>query len=196
VHALLGFTAYTGSLKLNDQELAKLDLADYRRTVGWLAQNPRLLPGTLRDNLVLGHPDLPDIELATALQDAGADSIVAEKGWEYRISEQNGGLSVGQAQRLALARTLLKPRSLLLLDEPTASVDRLNERQILSALGQIIHQQTTLLITHRQDQLTAADRIFFIDQGMLVDQGSYSELLARNPAFGQLLNTAAVGEPS
>lgn len=196
VHALLGFTAYTGSLKLNDQELAELDLADYRRTVGWLAQNPRLLPGTLRDNLVLGHPDLPDIELATALQDAGADSIVAEKGWEYRISEQNGGLSVGQAQRLALARTLLKPRSLLLLDEPTASVDRLNERQILSALGQIIHQQTTLLITHRQDQLTAADRIFFIDQGMLVDQGSYSELLARNPAFGQLLNTAAVGEPS
>lgn len=195
IHTLLGFTAYTGSLKLNGQELADLDLADYRRSVGWLAQNPRLLPGTLRDNLQLGQPDLTDAELATALKDAGAESIVMEKGWDYHIGEQNGGLSVGQAQRLALARTLLKPRSLLLLDEPTASVDRLNERQILSALEQIIHQQTTLLITHRLDQLTAADRVFFIEQGMLVDHGSYSELLARNPEFGQLLNTVAVGEP-
>lgn len=192
IHALLGFSAYTGSLKLNGHELADLKLADYRTRVGWLAQNPRLLPGSLRDNLQLGLDEIADETLISALRDAGAESIVAEKGWDYPIGEQNGGLSVGQAQRLALTRTLLKPRCLLLLDEPTASVDRLNERQILLALEKIIRQQTTILITHRPDQLRKADRIFFIDQGMLIDHGSYSELSARNPAFVQLLRTASV----
>ena len=187
INALLGFAPYTGSLKINGQELSSLDLAHYRHYLGWLAQNPRLLPGSLRSNLVLARPDASDEELDAVIRQAGAEEIIRDKGWNYEIAEQASGISVGQAQRIALARTLLKPCHLLLLDEPTASLDRINEEKIQQALSPLLHTRTTLLVTHRVNQLKQADSILLIDKGRLVAQGNYSQLYSSDNLFRSLL---------
>ena len=184
---MLGFAPYTGSLKINGQELSSLDLAHYRHYLGWLAQNPRLLPGSLRSNLVLARPDASDEELDAVIRQAGAEEIIRDKGWNYEIAEQASGISVGQAQRIALARTLLKPCHLLLLDEPTASLDRINEEKIQQALSPLLHTRTTLLVTHRVNQLKQADSILLIDKGRLVAQGNYSQLYSSDNLFRSLL---------
>jgi len=187
LNALLGFAPYTGSLKVNGQELSSLDFIHYRQYVGWLAQNPRLLPGSLRANLLLGHHDISEESLLKAVEQAGASEIINEKGWDYTISEQSAGVSVGQAQRLALARTLLKPCRLLLLDEPTASLDRINEKKILQVLTPLWRRHTTLLVTHRIDQLQQADHILLLQHGQLIAEGNYAELHKSNETFRALL---------
>lgn len=187
INALLGFSPYTGSLKINGQELSSLDLNDYRQYIGWLAQNPHLLPGSLRANLLLGHQDVSEELLLNAIEQAGASEIIQEKGWDYTISEQSTGLSVGQAQRLALARTLLKSCHLLLLDEPTASLDRINEEKILQALTPLWRSRTTLLVTHRVNQLQQADHILLLQNGQMIAEGNYSELNRSCELFRALL---------
>ncbi len=187
INVLLGFSPYSGSLKINGHELSSLDLNNYRQYVGWLAQNPRLLPGSLRTNLLLGNHDASEELLVSAIEQAGASDIIQEKGWDYTISEQSAGLSVGQAQRLALARTLLKPCHLLLLDEPTASLDRINEEKILQTLTPLWRSRTTLLVTHRVNQLQQADHILLLQHGQLIAEGSYTELHSTNETFRALL---------
>lgn len=187
LNALLGFAPYTGSLKINGQELSTLDLRHYRQYIGWLAQNPRLLPGSLRANLLLGDHNISEESLLNAAEQAGALDIIQEKGWDYTVSEQSSGVSVGQAQRLALARTLLKPCRILLLDEPTASLDRVNEHKILQALAPLWRKHTTLLVTHRVEQLQQADHILLLQQGQLVAEGSFMDLNQQNEAFRALL---------
>ncbi len=187
LNALLGFAPYTGSLKINGVELSSLDLRCYRSQIGWLSQNPRLMPGSIRSNLTLGHPEVSESTISAAIERAGAQDIIHSKGLEYQISEQSAGLSVGQAQRIALARTLMKPCQLLLLDEPTASLDRVNEQQIMSALSAVCQKQTTLLVTHRPEQLKAADEILMFSEGSLIGQGRYDVLIQHHDAFRHLL---------
>ena len=187
LNALLGFAPYTGSLKINGQELSTLDMRHYRQYIGWLAQNPRLLPGSLRANLLLGDHNISEESLLNAAEQAGALDIIQEKGWDYTVSEQSSGVSVGQAQRLALARTLLKPCRILLLDEPTASLDRVNEHKILQALAPLWRKHTTLLVTHRVEQLQQADHILLLQQGQLIAEGSFMDLNQQNEAFRALL---------
>ncbi|MGL5303382.1 MAG: heme ABC transporter permease/ATP-binding protein CydD, partial [Aeromonas sp.] len=136
VNALLGFAPYRGELKVNGQELATLDMSQWRQQLGWLSQNPQLFHASLRDNLLLAKPTASDSELEDALKQAQAWEFAMEKGLDYLVGDQAGGLSVGQAQRLALARTLLKSTQLMVLDEPTASLDRHSERAIMSSLEQ------------------------------------------------------------
>jgi len=192
--ALLGFAPYRGSLTINGQELSRLEPASYRRHVGWLGQNPRLLHGTLRDNLTLGRQDLEQSELLQALRQAGAEEILAAKGWDYAIGEQSRGLSVGQAQRLALARTLLKPCRLLLLDEPTASLDKRNEQQILAALQPQLVGRTSLLVTHRPAQLQQAEQILVLEQGRLVACGDFDSLNQPDSPLQRLLRQVDLGQ--
>jgi ATP-binding cassette subfamily C protein CydD len=187
LNALLGFAPYTGSLKINGQELSTLDMRHYRQYIGWLAQNPRLLPGSLRANLLLGDHNISEESLLNAAEQAGALDIIQEKGWDYTVSEQSSGVSVGQAQRLALARTLLKPCRILLLDEPTASLDRVNEHKILQALAPLWRKHTTLLVTHRVEQLQQADHILLLQQGQLIAEGSFIDLSQQNETFRALL---------
>lgn len=111
-----------------------------------------------------------------------------EKGLDYAVGDQAGGLSVGQAQRLALARTLLKSTQLMVLDEPTASLDRHSERAIMTTLEQAAAGQTLLMITHRIDQLTKMDQILVLERGKLVEQGSFQQLSSVQGPFARLLS--------
>lgn len=189
LNALLGYAPYEGSLTINGQELSTLDMTAYRKLLGYLAQSPQLLPMSIQDNLLLGLTNTSEDQLNRAVVQAGADKIVQEKGWGYIVSEQNGGLSVGQVQRLSLARTILKPKQLLLLDEPTASLDKTNEAFIMNALMPLCREQTTLLVTHRQEQLKEADQILMFSHGKLIAQGDYQSLQTSSDAFRHLMQS-------
>lgn len=188
VNALLGFAPYRGSLRVNGQELAELDMSQWRLQLGWLSQNPQLFHASLRDNLLLARPTASDAELETALVRAQAWEFAREKGFDYPVGDQAGGLSVGQAQRLALARTLLKSTQLMVLDEPTASLDRHSERAIMSTLEDAAKGQTLLMITHRLDQLSQMDNILVLERGQLVEQGHFAQLCQAQGPFARLLS--------
>ncbi|MFQ1770405.1 heme ABC transporter permease/ATP-binding protein CydD [Aeromonas veronii] len=194
VNALLGFAPYRGELKVNGQELATLDMSQWRLQLGWLSQNPQLFHASLRDNLLLAKkPTASDAELEDALKRAQAWEFAMEKGLDYPVGDQAGGLSVGQAQRLALARTLLKSTQLMVLDEPTASLDRHSERAIMTTIEQAMAGQTLLMITHRLDQLTKMDKIMVLARGQLVEQGSFQQLSSGQGAFARLLSQRSGG---
>ncbi|MFQ1880533.1 MAG: heme ABC transporter permease/ATP-binding protein CydD [Aeromonas veronii] len=193
VNALLGFAPYRGELKVNGLELATLDMSQWRLQLGWLSQNPQLFHASLRDNLLLAKPTASDAELEDALKRAQAWEFAMEKGLDYPVGDQAGGLSVGQAQRLALARTLLKSTQLMVLDEPTASLDRHSERAIMTTLEQAMAGQTLLMITHRLDQLTKMDKIMVLARGQLVEQGSFQQLSSGQGHFARLLSQRSGG---
>lgn len=198
IQALLGFAPYRGSLKVNGQELASLEMTSWRRHLAWLGQNPRLIHGSLRDNLCLGLDEVDEAARLDALRQAGALALQQDKGWDYPIGEQAAGLSVGQAQRLALARTLLHsaqhPAGLWLLDEPTASLDRHTEQQIMDALAPRLAGPTSLMVSHRPEQLQQAERWLLIEAGQLVADGSPAEL-ATHPAYQRLVTHDNAQEP-
>ncbi|PTT54604.1 ATP-binding cassette domain-containing protein, partial [Aeromonas sp. HMWF014] len=152
------------------------------------SQNPQLFHASLRDNLLLAKPTASDGELEHALKRAQAWEFAMEKGLDYPVGDQAGGLSVGQAQRLALARTLLKSTQLMVLDEPTASLDRHSERAIMTTLEQAMAGQTLLMITHRLDQLTKMDKILVLARGQLVEQGNFQQLSTAQGPFARLLS--------
>ncbi|MFS1437370.1 MULTISPECIES: cysteine/glutathione ABC transporter permease/ATP-binding protein CydD [unclassified Shewanella] len=178
LNALLGFLPYRGSLQINAAELSLLDKNYWRSRLAWLGQDPQLFHGSIRDNVSLGNAQLSDAEIMALLQQANiADFVQAHpQGLDAIISDQSAGISVGQAQRIALARALSQPASLFLLDEPTASLDNQSEQLVSAALNQAKLQQTSLMITHRLDQLQDMDNILVIDNGNLVQQGDYKTL--------------------
>ena len=181
MNAILGFLAYEGSLKINGQELRESNLADWRKHIAWVGQNPLLLQGTIKENLLLGDIQANDEEIERALARSQAKDFIDKLGLEYKIKDGGLGVSVGQAQRLAIARALLRKGDLLLLDEPTASLDAQSENLVLQALNEMSRRQTTLMITHRIEDLKQCDQIFVMQNGEIVQQGDFATL--RNEGF-------------
>ncbi|MEF1228968.1 cysteine/glutathione ABC transporter permease/ATP-binding protein CydD, partial [Vibrio fortis] len=142
INAILGFMPYEGSLKINGVELRELDLASWRKAISWVGQNPLLLHGTIRDNVTLGKQDISDQTVQQALEQSFADEFVQEHGLDYMISDRSGGLSVGQSQRLALARAMIQNGQFWLLDEPTASLDTRSEKLVMQGINNHIQNNT------------------------------------------------------
>ena len=186
MNVILGFLPYEGSLKINGQELRESNLADWRKHIAWVGQNPLLLQGTIKENLLLGDIQTSDEKIHHALIQAQATEFIDKLGLDYEIKDGGLGVSVGQAQRLAIARALLRKGSLLLLDEPTASLDAQSESLVLQALNEMSCYQTTLMITHRIEDLKQCDQIFVMQQGEIVQQGIFAEL-QNEGFFGELL---------
>ncbi|HHF5122835.1 TPA: cysteine/glutathione ABC transporter permease/ATP-binding protein CydD [Haemophilus influenzae] len=176
INAILGFLPYKGSLKINGQELRESNLADWRRHIAWVGQNPLLLQGTIKENLLLGDVQANDEEINQALMHSQAKEFTDKLGLHHEIKDGGLGISVGQAQRLAIARALLRKGDLFLLDEPTASLDAQSENLVLQALNEASQHQTTLMITHRIEDLKQCDQIFVMQRGEIVQQGKFAEL--------------------
>ena len=176
MNVILGFLPYEGSLKINGQELRESNLADWRKHIAWVGQNPLLLQGTIKENLLLGDVQANDEEINQALMRSQAKEFIDKLGLHHEIKDGGLGVSVGQAQRLAIARALLRKGDLLLLDEPTASLDAQSENLVLHALNEASQHQTTLMITHRIEDLKQCDQIFVMQRGEIVQQGKFAEL--------------------
>ncbi|MEZ9392033.1 cysteine/glutathione ABC transporter permease/ATP-binding protein CydD [Vibrio splendidus] len=188
INAILGFMPYEGSLKINGIELRDLDLASWRKTISWVGQNPLLLHGSISDNVTLGKHDIADQVVENALEQSFASEFVNEHGLDYMISDRSGGLSVGQSQRLALARAMIQDGQFWLLDEPTASLDTRSEQLVMKGINSNIESRTALLVTHQLAPLKSVDNILVMRDGGLVEQGHYSQLSTAGGLFEEMLN--------
>ena len=188
LNALLGFLPYQGSLKINGIELKQIDKIQWRQQLAWLGQDPQLFHGSIADNVTMGNLDLSTQHIEDCLQKAAIWDFVKQQplGINHPIKEQMAGLSVGQAQRIALARALAQDAQLFLLDEPTASLDQHSEQVVFSALREATIQSASLMVTHRLDQLQKMQQILVLENGLIVQQGTFSELNQNQGLFKQM----------
>ncbi|WP_406382673.1 thiol reductant ABC exporter subunit CydD [Streptomyces sp. NBC_01618] len=166
---VLGFTAPDeGRVRVGGVDLATLAPERWRERIAWVPQRPHLFAGTIAENVRLARPDADDGAVTAALRDAGAYDFVAElpDGAQTLLGEDGAGLSAGQRQRLALARAFLADRPLLLLDEPTASLDGETEAGIVEAVRRLAQGRTVLLVVHRPALLPLADRVVGLEPGV------------------------------
>ncbi|MBY7949216.1 cysteine/glutathione ABC transporter permease/ATP-binding protein CydD [Vibrio fluvialis] len=187
INAILGFMPYRGSLSINGIELSELDHAHWRKQISWVGQNPLLVHGTIRDNVTLGKSNIADAQVQTVLDSSFAAEFVSKHGLDYPISDRSGGLSVGQAQRLALARAMLQNGQFWLLDEPTASLDARSEQLVMQGLNQQITHKTALLVTHQLLPLKSVNQILVMQDGQLVQAGDYATLSQQDGLFATML---------
>lgn len=189
LNTLAGFLPYDGSLKVNGTELRDLDPDAWRGLLSWVGQNPQLPAYTLRENVLLANPKANEAELQHALDRAWVSEFVSQlpQGIDTPVGDQAARLSVGQAQRVAVARALLSPCRLLLLDEPAASLDAHSEQRVMQALTEAATNQSTLMVTHQLENLAEWDAIWVMHQGQIVEQGSFAELAEAQGHFAHLL---------
>ena len=189
INTLSGFLSYRGSLQVNGTELRDLNPEAWRQRLSWVGQNLQLPAATLRENVLLARPDASEAELNAALESAWVSEFLPllPQGIDTPVGDQAARLSVGQAQRVAVARALLNPCQLLLLDEPAASLDAHSEQRVMQALNAASQRQTTLMVTHQLEGLADWDAVWVMQNGSIVEQGTFAELSAANGAFAALL---------
>ena len=163
---LLGFVEPDrGTVRVGSVALRALDPAEWRAQIAWVPQRPHLFAASIAENLRIGRPDATDDELWEALADASLDTRVAAlpDGLNTHLGERGAGLSVGEAQRLAMARALLRRAPLLLLDEPTAHLDAATEARVIASVRRAAQGRTVALVTHRTAALSIADRVLSLE---------------------------------
>ena len=172
-------TATQGKVKLDDIDITLLDPSDIRRDVGLLNQNAHLFFGTVRENLTLGAPLATDEDLIKALNVTGAINFIQDKkeGLDHLILEGGVGFSGGQRQALLLSRLLISQPNVLLLDEPTAAIDDVSEKQLIDHLKTWLGHRTLIVATHRRAVLELVDRIIVVNEGRIVMDGPRDQIL-------------------
>ena len=168
-----------GQISIGNENLEQIDLTSLRQNIGLVSQDPFLFDATVKENLLLANPTAKDNEIWNALEVASAKEFVQALPSQENtmIGERGIRLSMGEKQRLTLARALLKNPPILVLDEATASVDVETEKYIQEALDHLIKDRTTLIIAHRLSTIRNADQIIFLEDGRLMEQGKHSQLV-------------------
>ena len=193
VHLLSRFYELTsGEILLDGRPIREISLGELRKSVAMVTQESFLFNGTTFDNLLIGKPDATEDELWRALTAANAESFVRRlpKGLHTQLGERGVKLSVGEKQRLSIARALLKNPPILILDEATASVDNTTERLIQEALQHLLAGRTSFVIAHRLSTVRHANQILVMDRGRIVERGTHDCLLAENGLYASLCREA------
>jgi ATP-binding cassette, subfamily B, bacterial len=181
------YDVVSGSVCIDGNDVRDLRLADLRASVGYVGQDNYLFDGTVRENLRYGKPDASESEIERAARSANAHDFILDlpEGYETRVGQNGVKLSGGQRQRLSLARAFLTEPRILLLDEPTASVEPESESLIHDSILKRTREGagTTILVTHRIDLLRQASRILFLEHGMVTGDGTHETLVASCPGY-------------
>lgn len=180
-----------GQLLIDGRDIRSLDLVGYRRQLGIVGQHPYVFSGTLAANIAYAHPEATreDVERAVDLLGKDVWERTIPLSLDDDVRSEGRGLSTGQRQLVSVARVFLKDSAIVLLDEPTASVDPLTEAGIQAALSRLFAERTVVIVAHRLSTIRKADRIVVLDQGRLVEEGGLEELLARRGHFAEVYGT-------
>jgi len=179
------YDANSGSIRIGNAELRNLRLEDLRQNIGFVSQDPFLFDASIKENLLLADRSKGDSDLEKALHAACALDFVRKlpDHWNTVIGERGIRLSMGEKQRLTLARAILKSPSIIVLDEATSSVDVETERYIQEGLSNLIKKRTTLIIAHRLSTIREADQIVFLEKGKIVEQGRHESLIEKGGKY-------------
>lgn len=171
----------SGSIQIDGTDVRQIDPGDLRRNVGSVQQSPQLFFGTVRENITMGHETAPDSAVLRAAELSGVMEFLrdSEAGLDTQVGERGEALSGGQRQAIAIARALLYDPPILILDEPTASMDPASENRLRKRLESITEGRTTILITHKGSMLTLVDKLILIDRGRLVAFGPKDDVIAK-----------------
>jgi len=186
-----------GQIELGPHAINEFELASWRNSIGYVAQDSPVLSGTIRDNLLYGLTgEVTEQQIREAAEMANADEFIRSfaQGYETEIGERGVKLSGGQRQRIAIARALLRDPELLLLDEATSSLDSESERVVQEALERLMEGRTTFVIAHRLATVRHADQIVVLEQGRVSGIGTHDALVASNVLYNKLVTQQFIGQ--
>ena len=170
-----------GRVLLDGRDLREITKKSLRAQIAMVLQDTLLFSTTVRENIAYGRPNATEAEIREAARRAQADEFISRmpRGYDSPVGERGGHLSVGQRQRIGIARAFLKDAPILLLDEPTSALDPTTEAAIMETIKELIRGRTTLIVTHRLATIHNVDRIIVLEKGMLVEEGTGPELISR-----------------
>lgn len=182
------YDARYGEVLIDGTNIQELELEAFRCQLGMMLQDTFLFSTTVMENIRYGRLDASDEEVIEAAQAVHAHEFISklEKGYQTEVSERGSRLSVGQRQLISFARALLANPRILILDEATSNIDTFTEQYVQKGLSRILHGRTSFVIAHRLSTIRNADRIFVIDQGQIVEEGTHQELMARKNHYYNL----------
>ena len=182
------YEASSGRISIDNQDISGLSLVSLREHVSVVSQEAFLFNGTVRENILYGRLDATSDDLVAAARAANCHDFIEKlpEGYDSRVGERGVKLSVGEKQRVSIARALLKNAPILILDEATASVDTVTEKLIQEALERLMSNRTSFVIAHRLSTIRAADQILVLRRGEIVERGNHEELLAVNGLYAKL----------
>ena len=178
---------YKGSIKIGEIELRDIERETLLNHITYIGSNAYIFKGTVRDNLLLGKEDAREEELWQVLEEVKlSDFVRSEGGLDLEIKEKGSNLSGGQCQRLAIARALLHDSPIYIFDEATSNIDVESENDIMKKINELSASKTIILISHRLANVVNADKIYVLDNGSVVQEGSHEELINQQGIFKRL----------
>jgi ABC-type multidrug transport system fused ATPase/permease subunit len=177
-----------GRILIDGVDVTTFKLDALRTQVGFVLQETVLFRGTIRENIAYGRPGASDEEIIAAAEVANADEFIARMphGYDTVVGERGDTLSGGQRQRIGIARAVIRNSPIMILDEPTAALDTESERLVIEGLRQLMKGRTVIMIAHRLSTISEADKIVVLKDGIVAEEGSHSELLARDGVYAEL----------